>query len=136
MSIIFFVCILVIISNVAFELGGMVYNSLLPSFSKKEHIGSLSGKSWAFGYAGGIICLLIILLGFVQTDTPLFGIEKDLSANIRIAGPIVAVWFIFFSIPFLLKINNFNMTLTAKMLKLDRVSLYRKVKSLKIEIEQ
>ena len=35
-----------------------------------------------------------------------------------------------------LKINNFNMTLTAKMLKLDRVSLYRKVKSLKIEIEQ
>jgi len=74
---IFFVCILVIISNVAFELGGMVYNSLLPSFAKKEHIGSLSGKSWAFGYAGGIICLLIILFGFVQTDTPLFGIEKD-----------------------------------------------------------
>ena len=105
---IFFVCILVIISNVAFELGGMVYNSLLPSFAKKEHIGSLSGKSWAFGYAGGIICLLIILFGFVQTDTPLFGIEKDLSANIRIAGPIVAVWFIFFSIPFLLKINNFS----------------------------
>ena len=35
-----------------------------------------------------------------------------------------------------LKINNFNMTLTAKMLKLDRVSLYRKVKSLKIEIDQ
>ena len=34
-----------------------------------------------------------------------------------------------------LKINNFNMTLTAKMLKLDRVSLYRKVKSLKIEID-
>ena len=32
-----------------------------------------------------------------------------------------------------LKINNFNMTLTAKMLKLDRVSLYRKVKSLKIK---
>ena len=34
-----------------------------------------------------------------------------------------------------LKINNFNMTLTAKMLKLDRVSLYRKVKSLKIKID-
>ena len=34
-----------------------------------------------------------------------------------------------------LKINNFNMSLTAKMLKLDRVSLYRKVKSLKIKID-
>ena len=34
-----------------------------------------------------------------------------------------------------LKINNFNMTLTAKMLRLDRVSLYRKVKSLNIKID-
>ena len=34
-----------------------------------------------------------------------------------------------------LKINNFNMTLTAKMLKLDRVSLYRKVKSFNIKID-
>ena len=34
-----------------------------------------------------------------------------------------------------LKINNFNMSMTAKMLKLDRVSLYRKVKSLKIKID-
>ncbi len=34
-----------------------------------------------------------------------------------------------------LKINNFNMTMTAKMLKLDRVSLYRKVKSFKIKID-
>ncbi len=34
-----------------------------------------------------------------------------------------------------LKLNDFNMTLTAKMLKLDRVSLYRKVKSLNIKID-
>ncbi len=35
-----------------------------------------------------------------------------------------------------LEINNWNMTLTAKMLKLDRVSLYRKIKSLNIKIEE
>ena len=34
-----------------------------------------------------------------------------------------------------LKINNWNMTLTSKTLKLDRVSLYRKIKSLNIKIE-
>ena len=33
-----------------------------------------------------------------------------------------------------LKINNWNMTVTAKILKLDRVSLYRKIKSLDIKI--
>lgn len=34
-----------------------------------------------------------------------------------------------------LRVNNWNMTLTAKTLKLDRVSLYRKVKSLGIKID-
>ncbi len=34
-----------------------------------------------------------------------------------------------------LKLNNWNMTITAKMLKLDRVSLYRKIKSLDIKID-
>jgi len=99
---IIFVCVLVIISNIAFELGGVVYNSLLPAFSEKSKTGSLSGKAWAAGYAGGIICLLIILFGFVQNENPLFGIEKDMAANIRIAGPIVAIWFIIFSLPFLI----------------------------------
>ena len=33
-----------------------------------------------------------------------------------------------------LKLNNWNMTITAKMLNLDRVSLYRKIKSLGIKI--
>ena len=101
---IIFVCVLVIISNIAFELGGVVYNSLLPTFSEKSKTGSLSGKAWASGYAGGIICLLIILFGFVQNENPLFGIEKDMAANIRIAGPIVAIWFIIFSLPFLISI--------------------------------
>ena len=35
-----------------------------------------------------------------------------------------------------LKNNNWNMTLTSKILNLDRVSLYRKIKSLNIKIEQ
>ena len=34
-----------------------------------------------------------------------------------------------------LKNNNWNMTLTSKMLNLDRVSLYRKIKSLNIKLD-
>ena len=34
-----------------------------------------------------------------------------------------------------LKNNNWNMTLTSKMLNLDRVSLYRKIKLLNIKID-
>ena len=35
-----------------------------------------------------------------------------------------------------LRVNNWNMTITAKTLKLDRVSLYRKIKSLGIKLDQ
>ena len=121
---IIFVCILVIISNITFELGGVVYNSLLPVFSSKKKIGSLSGKAWAAGYAGGILCLLIILFGFVQNENPLFGIEKDQAANIRIAGPIVAIWFIIFSIPLFLKIKK-----NKKIAFYKKVSLFKEVVS-------
>jgi UMF1 family MFS transporter len=119
---IIFVCSLVIISNITFELGGVVYNSLLPVFSTNRKIGSLSGKAWAAGYAGGIFCLLIILFGFVQNENPLFGVGKDQAANIRIAGPIVAIWFIIFSIPLLLKIKK-----NKKIVCYKKASLFKDV---------
>ena len=121
---IIFVCVLVIISNVAYELGGVVYNSLLPVFSTDKKIGSLSGKAWAAGYVGGIFCLLIILFGFVQNENPLFGIEKEQAANIRIAGPIVAVWFIIFSIPFLSMVKKH-----AKIVLHKKSNLFKEVLS-------
>jgi len=119
---IIFVCGLVIISNITFELGGVVYNSLLPVFSTNRKIGSLSGKAWATGYAGGIICLLIILFGFVQNENSLFGIGKEQAANIRIAGPIVALWFIIFSIPLLIMIKN-----NKKIVFYKKISLFKEV---------
>ena len=110
---IFYTLFIVIFSNTFFELAGVFYNSQLIEYSSKNKVGRLSGQSWAAGYMGGIICLLIILYGFVQTDTPLLGVEKNLSGNIRIAGPLVAVWFILFSFPLILslpraskKLNN------------------------------
>jgi len=68
--------------------------------------------------------LLIILFGFVQNENPLFGIEKDQAANIRIAGPIVAIWFIIFSIPLFLKIKK-----NKKIAFYKKVSLFKEVVS-------
>ena len=105
-DLILYVLVLVVLSNTFFELAGVFYNSMLISFSSKNKIGRLSGQSWAAGYMGGIVCLLIILFGFVQTDNPLLGLEKHNAANIRIAGPIVALWFILFSLPFILSFSK------------------------------
>jgi len=95
-----------VISNLSFELGGVVYNSLIPNFAINNKVGAISGQAWATGYVGGIVCLLLILFGFVQTDFPLFGIGKEEAANIRIAGPIVAIWFLIFSLPLFYNISS------------------------------
>ena len=107
-SSVIFVLSIFLIANISFELGSVVYNSLIPNFATKNKIGEISGKAWAAGYLGGIACLLIILFGFIQIDNPIFGIGKDNAANIRIAGPIVAVWFIVFSLPLFNNLSNLN----------------------------
>jgi UMF1 family MFS transporter len=39
------------------------------------------------------------LFGFVQTDTPLFGLSKDAAEHLRATPVLVAIWFAVFSIP-------------------------------------
>ena len=127
-SIMFVLCILVI-SNLSFELGAVVYNSLIPNFAVNNKIGAISGQAWASGYVGGIICLLIILFGFVQTDYPLFGIGKEEAANIRIAGPIVAIWFLIFSLPLFYNISGSknNFIKKSNSLFIDVIKNFKKI---------
>ena len=80
-----FALILIIISNAGFELGSVFCNSYLPEIAPKEKIGRISGYGWSFGYAGGLISLIICLL--------LFG------ENVYNMTLFVAFWFALFSIP-------------------------------------
>ena len=87
------------VANFSFEAGMVFYNSMLPDIAPTNRLGRVSGWSWGFGYAGGLCCLLVALLGFVQTDTPWFGVGKEDSANIRATTILVAIWFLIFSMP-------------------------------------
>jgi len=87
------------IGNFAFESGMVFYNAMLPDIAKKERLGRISGWAWGTGYAGGLACLVVALIGFVQTETPWFGIGTDAAANIRATTVLVAIWFLVFSIP-------------------------------------
>ena len=87
------------LGNFAFESGMVFYNSLLPDVAGKGRLGRVSGWAWGAGYAGGLVCLAIALVGFVQTDTPLFGIGKEDAAHIRSTALLVTVWFLIFSLP-------------------------------------
>jgi len=94
--------VLVTVANVAFELGGVFYNAFLPDIVSPERLGRVSGYGWGLGYVGGLICLVIALVGFVQPAVPWFGISTSAGFNIRATCLVVAAWFAVFSLPLLI----------------------------------
>ena len=89
----------VIVANFAFEFGIVFNNAMLPDLVPRARLGRWSGWAWGIGYFGGLVALLIALVAFVQTDSPLFGLDKGRAEHIRIVGPLVAVWFVIFAWP-------------------------------------
>ncbi|CAN0117896.1 unnamed protein product, partial [Chrysoparadoxa australica] len=75
--------VLVGIAKIGFELSSVFYNAMLPSLAPKEKLGRWSGWAWGVGYAGGLTVLAVCLFGFVQAETPLFGLGKEEAENVR-----------------------------------------------------
>jgi UMF1 family MFS transporter len=93
---------LFVLADMSFEIGNVFYNAFLPSIASPEKIGRVSGYGWALGYVGGMACMIVALVGFVQPDVPWFGMSKELGWNIRATNLLVAGWFLLFSLPLFL----------------------------------
>jgi UMF1 family MFS transporter len=94
--------VLIVIANLGLDMAGVFYNAMLNDLAPREHLGRLSGWAWALGYFGGLCCLVIALFAFVQTETPLFGLDKGEAEHARATGPLVAAWLALFSLPLFL----------------------------------
>ncbi len=94
-----FALILVAVANFAFETGMVFYNAMLPDLARPSMIGRISGWGWGLGYAGGLVCLAVALVGFVQTERPWFGLDPDAAEHVRATAVLVAIWFAVFSLP-------------------------------------
>ena len=96
--------VMFVVANVAFEFAGVFYNAMLPEITPARLIGRVSGWAWGLGYAGGLVCLVIVLVAFVQTDSPLFGLDQSETEleHVRAVGPMSALWYAFFSLPLFL----------------------------------
>ena len=90
---------LFVIANVAFETAQVFYNAYLPDITRPEQIGRVSGYGWALGYVGGLLCLAIALVVFVNPETAPFGLDKASGEHVRATNLLVAGWFALFSIP-------------------------------------
>jgi UMF1 family MFS transporter len=90
------------ISNIAYD-GSLVFHSaMLPGIVPPQRIGSWSGLGLGIGNIAGIVLLLFVLVFFYLPAEPLFGLDKAAHEHERIAGPLCALWFALFSIPFFL----------------------------------
>ncbi|MEE2658945.1 MAG: MFS transporter [Candidatus Latescibacterota bacterium] len=90
------------VANISFELGSVFYNSFLPEIASADRIGRVSGYGWSFGYVGGLLCMGIAMVGFVNSETPWFGFGTEQGEHYRATNLLVAVWFTVFSLPALL----------------------------------
>jgi len=80
------------------------YYAMLSQVSTPKTIGRISGYAWGFGYAGGIILLLVSLVGFILPDVPWFGIPTDNSLAVRAVFLFAAIWIAIFSIPLMVRV--------------------------------
>lgn len=103
------------IGMIGMEFATTFTNSMLPDLGPPEEIGRISGNGWAFGYVGGLIALVIMLLFFADNATtgrtliglePAFGLDPDTREGTRFVGPLVAIWFVVFMIPFFLFVRE------------------------------
>jgi MFS transporter, UMF1 family len=90
-------------------------NSMLPDLGTPDEIGRISGNGWAFGYVGGLIALVIMLAFFAdnaQTGRtligiePIFGLDPAVREGTRFVGPLTAIWFVVFMVPFFLFVRE------------------------------
>jgi len=83
---------LIIISNFAYSMGEPFIAGFLPELGPPQALGKISGFGWALGYMGGLLSTGIVLLG-------LGGIEESNFENLRLTGPLAALFFMLGAIP-------------------------------------
>ncbi|HMS93995.1 MAG TPA: MFS transporter [Tabrizicola sp.] len=106
------------IGFIGMEFATIFTNALMPTLTQSDDLGAISGSGFAFGYLGGLLALVIMLLFFAEgSDSgltllkmePLFGLDPEAREGTRFVGPFTAIWYIVFMIPFFLWVREPHM---------------------------
>ncbi|MGB0967046.1 MAG: MFS transporter, partial [Halocynthiibacter sp.] len=108
------VMIFFVVGLIGMEFATIFTNSMLPDLGPREEVGRISGNGWAFGYIGGLVTLVIMLLCFAEQGNgktligidPLFGFDASQREGTRFVGPLTSIWFILGMIPFFLWVRD------------------------------
>ena len=104
------------IGLIGMEFATTFTNALLPGLGNEEEIGALSGSGFAFGYLGGVLSLILTLVFLAESGDsgrtlaglrPGFGLlDPATMQGTRFVGPLTALWYIIFMIPFFLWVKE------------------------------
>ncbi len=103
------------IGLIGMEFATIFTNSMLPDLGTRDEIGRISGNGWAFGYVGGLFALVIMLVCLAENPatgktmaglSPLFGLDPETREGTRAVGPLTALWYAVFMIPFFLWVRD------------------------------
>lgn len=111
-------------------------NAMLPDLAPREELGRISGSGWAFGYVGGIFALIIMLVLLAEGESgktligisPILGLDPEAREGTRSVGPLTAIWYAVFMIPFFLWVREPR--------RPDRVSIFTAVRGAWPELRQ
>lgn len=111
---IIFILVAFSIGMIGMEFATIFTNAILPDLGTKDQIGRISGSGWAFGYWGGVLALIIMLLLLAENDKgvtligiePIFGLDPEMREGTRSVGPLSALWYAVFMIPFFLWVKE------------------------------
>lgn len=67
-----------ILAEIGYRSAQVFYNGFLPEIANQEDMGRVSGNGWAIGTAGGVVCLLIILVLIMGSNSNDFVIRFSL----------------------------------------------------------
>jgi len=97
------------------EFAVIFVNALLPTLGPREALGRISGTGWALGYAGGVLALVLFLVFFAEAGpggrtlaglAPAFGLDAASREGTRAVGPVTAIWYALFMVPFFLWVRD------------------------------
>lgn len=102
------VMVLFYIASFAVESKTNLTNAILPTLGDHDEVGKISGDGAALGYWGGLLSLIIMLLLLAENqdgvtllgNPPILGLDPVAREGTRSVGPLSAIWYVVFMIPF------------------------------------
>jgi UMF1 family MFS transporter len=102
------------IGMIGMEFATTFTNAMMPDLCRREDMGRISGSGWAFGYLGGMVALIVMLTLLAENRqgvtligiAPILGLDPEAREGTRAVGPLTAIWYAVFMIPFFLWVKE------------------------------